>query len=47
MGLDTAVPAEHLAAMYARWGFVPVEVIRFEGKTYDSVVMTIELDPVR
>ena len=36
VGLDTAVPAEHLAAMYARWGFVPAEVIRFEGKTYDA-----------
>jgi len=47
VGLDTAVPAEHLAAMYARWGFVPIEVIHFEGKAYDSVVMMVELDPVR
>ena len=47
VGLDAAVPAEHLAVMYARWGFSPVEVIRFEGKTYDSVVMMIELDPAR
>lgn len=40
IGLDTAAPAEHLAAMYARWGFEHVDTVRFPGKRYDSVVMT-------
>lgn len=43
IGLDTAVPATHLAAMYSRWGFEPVDTIHFEGKTYDSVVLVKQL----
>lgn len=40
IGLDTAAPAEHLVAMYARWGFERTDTVRFPGKRYDSVVMT-------
>lgn len=43
VGLDTAAPAEHLVAMYTRWGFEHVDDVHFPGKTYDSVVMTREL----
>lgn len=39
VGLDTAVPADHLVRMYERWGFHQVDLVHFEGKTYDSVVM--------
>lgn len=47
VGLDTAVPAEHLAAMYERWGFQRADVVRFAGKTYDSVVMIKDIRDVR
>lgn len=40
IGLDTAVPATHLVALYQRWGFVDRDTIHWEGKTYDSIVMT-------
>ncbi|WP_433954035.1 GNAT family N-acetyltransferase [Curtobacterium flaccumfaciens] len=40
IGLDTAAPAEHLVAMYARWGFEHVDDVRFPGKRYGSIVMT-------
>lgn len=43
VGLDTAEPAEHLATMYAQWGFKHVDDVHFPGKTYDSVVMTKQL----
>jgi N-acetylglutamate synthase-like GNAT family acetyltransferase len=46
VGLDTAAPAEHLAAMYSRWGFERVDTVQFPGKAYASVVMTMALpDP--
>lgn len=44
VGVDTAVPATHLVHLYERWGFVPVGTIHWPGKTYDSVVMTLDLD---
>jgi len=43
VGLDTAVPAEHLAAMYSRWGFAHVDTVQFPKKTYASIVMTKQL----
>jgi GNAT superfamily N-acetyltransferase len=43
VGLDTAVPAEHLATMYSRWGFEQVDTVQFPGKTYASVVMTKQI----
>lgn len=39
IGVDTAVPATHLQALYARWGFVPRGTIQWPGKTYESTVM--------
>lgn len=43
VGLDTAAPAKHLAAMYSRWGFKHVDDVQFAGKTYGSVVMIKQL----
>lgn len=43
IGLDTAAPAEHLIAMYTRWGFEHVDDVHFPGKNYDSAVLTQEL----
>jgi len=43
VGLDTALPAAHLATMYERWGFEREGQVRFAGKTYDSVVMVRRL----
>ena len=43
IGLDTAASAEHLIAMYTRWGFEHVDDVHFPGKTYDSAVMTRDL----
>lgn len=40
IGVDTAAPATHLRALYARWGFTEVDIIHWEGKVYDSIVMT-------
>ncbi|GAB2492574.1 hypothetical protein GCM10027030_27450 [Luteococcus sediminum] len=40
IGLDTAVPAAQLVALYRRWGFAERDTIHWDGKTYDSVVMT-------
>lgn len=43
VGIDTAAPAEHLIALYERWGFARVDTIRWEGKTYESVVLVRDL----
>lgn len=43
VGLDTALPAAHLAAMYERWGFERIGLVHFTGNTYDSVVMVRQL----
>lgn len=40
VGVDTAVPAEHLLRLYESWGFVRVDTIQWPGKTYASAVMT-------
>lgn len=40
VGVDTAQPAEHLVGIYTRWGFDHVDTVHWDGKTYDSVVMT-------
>lgn len=45
VGLDTAVPAEHLLRLYRSWGFAQVGTIHWPGKTYDSAVMLRALDP--
>lgn len=43
LGIDTAQPADGLIAMYAHWGFEHRDVIHWDGKNYDSVVMLREL----
>ncbi|MBD7918505.1 GNAT family N-acetyltransferase [Cellulomonas sp. Sa3CUA2] len=47
VGLDTAVPATGLRAMYRRWGFVDADTVQWPGKTYRSVVMVRDLAPPR
>lgn len=43
VGVDTAEPAADLLDLYRRWGFAERDVIRWPGKTYDSVVLVREL----
>lgn len=45
IGVDTAVPADHLVRLYSSWGFAQVDTIHWPGKTYDSVVMIRSLGP--
>lgn len=40
IGVDTAIPADHLIKLYSSWGFQQVDTIHWPGKTYDSAVMT-------
>jgi GNAT superfamily N-acetyltransferase len=40
IALDTAIPATHLVAYYARRGYRTIGEVRFPGKTYTSVVMS-------
>jgi ribosomal protein S18 acetylase RimI-like enzyme len=37
--LDTAIPAAHLVSLYAARGYVVVDEVQWEGKTYRSYVM--------
>lgn len=43
IGVDTAEPADDLLALYRGWGFAERDVIRWPGKTYDSVVLVREV----
>ena len=43
LALDTAEPAYHLIAYYARRGYRQVETAQWTGKTYRSVIMSKEL----
>ena len=40
LALDTAEPATHLVAFYARLGYRPVGHVQWQGKAYRSVVMS-------
>lgn len=40
IGVDTAIPADHLVRLYESWGFVRSGSIHWPGKTYDSAVLT-------
>ena len=44
VGVDTAIPADHLVRLYTSWGFEHRDTIHWAGKTYDSAVMTRPLD---
>jgi GNAT superfamily N-acetyltransferase len=39
LALDTPYPAAHLIAFYRGQGFRIVDVMRFDGKTYDSAIL--------
>jgi len=39
VGVDTALPAEHLIRLYEAWGFERAGTVHWEGKTYDSAVL--------
>lgn len=39
VGIDTAQPATGLVQLYSHWGFEHRDVIHWDGKTYNSVVM--------
>jgi GNAT superfamily N-acetyltransferase len=39
IGVDTALPAEHLIRLYEGWGFERAGVVHWDGKTYDSAVL--------
>jgi GNAT superfamily N-acetyltransferase len=43
LALDTAEPATHLVALYARLGFAQVDTVQWPGKCYRSVVMSKRL----
>lgn len=43
MALDTAVPAQHLRARYARLGYCDKGEVQWEGKTYRSAIMVKSL----
>jgi GNAT superfamily N-acetyltransferase len=43
VGVDTAEPAGDLLGLYRGWGFAERDVIRWPGKTYDSVVLVREV----
>jgi predicted N-acetyltransferase YhbS len=37
--LDTAIPATHLVQWYKRRGYVIVDTVHWDGKTYDSYIL--------
>ena len=39
IALDTAAPAAHLRALYARLGYLDVDEVQWAGKTYRTVIM--------
>lgn len=39
IALDTAKPAVHLQARYAKRGYRPVDEVQWDGKTYSSILM--------
>lgn len=45
MALDTAVPATHLIALYAKWGYREVERCQWDDTNYPSVILRKELKP--
>ncbi|WP_144142793.1 GNAT family N-acetyltransferase [Paraburkholderia sp. BCC1884] len=40
LALDTPQPAAHLIAFYRRQGFRIVDFVRFDGKSYDSAILS-------
>jgi GNAT superfamily N-acetyltransferase len=44
IALDTAEPAQHLRARYARLGYTEVDVVQWDGKRYRSLILVKPLD---
>lgn len=44
MALDTAAPAQHLIALYSKWGYREVERCRWESTNYESVIMEMNVN---
>jgi GNAT superfamily N-acetyltransferase len=44
IALDTAEPAQHLRARYARLGYAEVDVVQWDGKRYRSLILVKALD---
>jgi hypothetical protein len=40
MAVDTAEPAIHLVAWYARLGYQAIETVQWKSKKYRSVIMS-------
>ncbi len=47
LALDTAETADHLIALYQRWGFKIVDHVQWDLTNYRSVIMAKELGTVR
>ena len=47
LAVDTAGPADHLLAMYKRWGYAPVEHVQWSHTNYVSVILTKPLGAVQ
>lgn len=43
LALDTAKPAQHLIALYERWGFRQVGSVNWRSTNYESVIMAKDL----
>jgi GNAT superfamily N-acetyltransferase len=44
MALDTAAPAEHLIALYSKWGYREVSRHQWDVTNYESVIMKKEFE---
>jgi GNAT superfamily N-acetyltransferase len=45
MAIDTAERAHHLISMYKRYGYQPVDRLKWEATNYDSIVLAKSLSP--
>jgi len=45
MAIDTAEQARHLISMYKRYGYRPVDRLKWEATNYDSIVLAKSLSP--
>lgn len=45
MAIDTAEQAHHLISMYKRYGYQPVDRLKWEATNYESIVLAKSLSP--
>jgi GNAT superfamily N-acetyltransferase len=43
LAVDTAVPAQHLVALYERWGYVRVDEVQWGDTNYRSIILAKRL----